>query len=134
MHPNDGRVVSNFIVQALKDEPITIYGDGNPTRSFCYVDDRVDGLMRLMNSDEALIGPVNPGNPGEFTILGLARKIIEITGSKSKIDHESLPRDDPRQRKPDIGLAEKELQWAPQIALTRELEKTITYFDKLMQA
>ncbi|MFZ1984258.1 MAG: UDP-glucuronic acid decarboxylase family protein [Desulfatitalea sp.] len=133
MHPNDGRVVSNFIVQALKGEPITIYGQGNQTRSFCYVDDLVEGLIRLMNSPDELTGPVNMGNPGEFTILELAQKVIALTGSKSKLVYKELPQDDPRQRKPDITLAQRELQWQPAIALESGLKKTIDYFDQLLK-
>ena len=133
MHPNDGRVVSNFIVQALKDQPITIYGNGSQTRSFCYVDDLVEGLIRLMNSAEEITGPINLGNPTEFTILELAQKVIEITGSKSQIIHKALPQDDPRQRKPDISLAHKELNWAPAIPLEQGLKKTIAYFDLLLR-
>jgi UDP-glucuronate decarboxylase len=131
MHPNDGRVVSNFIVQALKGENITIYGDGSQTRSFCYVDDLIDGMVRLMNSQDELVGPVNMGNPGEFTILALAEKIIDLTGSNSKIIFEELPLDDPKQRRPDISLAKKELDWEPMIGLDEGLKKTIEYFEKL---
>ena len=133
MHPNDGRVVSNFIVQALQNEDITIYGDGSQTRSFCYVDDLVEGLIRLMNSPDTLTGPINLGNPDEFTILELARKVIELTGSKSRIINAALPGDDPRQRKPDIRLAKKELQWEPAIRLDHGLKKTIAYFDRLLK-
>jgi len=133
MHPNDGRVVSNFIVQALKGESITIYGEGSQTRSFCYVDDLVEGLIRLMNSPDDVTGPVNLGNPGEFTILELAQKVIQLTGSKSKIINKELPQDDPRQRKPDIALAERTLQWRPTIDLESGLKKTIAYFDQLLQ-
>ncbi len=132
MHPNDGRVVSNFIVQSLKNAPITIYGDGSQTRAFCYVDDLVDGLIRLMESPDDVTGPVNLGNPSEFTILELARKVIELTGSNSKIIHEPLPQDDPKQRKPDISLAKRELQWEPKVTLEQGLKKTIAYFDKLL--
>ena len=132
MHPNDGRVVSNFIVQALKGEPITIYGEGLQTRSFCYVDDLIEGLLRLMRSADEFTGPVNLGNPGEFTILELAEKIISLTGSKSRLIHKELPQDDPRQRKPDITLAQKELQWQPQVLLEEGLKKTIEYFEQLM--
>lgn len=124
MHPQDGRVVSNFIVQALNNEPITVYGDGSQTRSFCYMDDLLEGMMRLMNHD-SLTGPVNIGNPGEFTILELAQKVIEKTGSKSKIIHKELPIDDPLQRKPDITLAKNKLDWEPKINLDQGLEKTI---------
>ncbi len=133
MHPNDGRVVSNFIVQALKGESITIYGEGNQTRSFCYVDDLVEGLIRLMNSPDDVTGPINLGNPGEFTILELAQKVIQLTGSKAKIIHKELPQDDPRQRKPDIALAERTLQWRPSIDLESGLKKTIAYFDQLLK-
>jgi len=131
MHPQDGRVVSNFIVQALNNEPITVYGDGSQTRSFCYMDDLLEGMMRLMNHD-SLTGPVNIGNPGEFTILELAQKVSEKTGSKSKIIHKDLPIDDPLQRKPDITLAKKELDWEPKINLDQGLEKTIAYFRTLL--
>jgi len=130
MHPNDGRVVSNFIVQALRDQEITIFGDGTQTRSFCYVDDLIEGMVRMMNGPDDFIGPVNLGNPGEVTMLALARKIIEITGSKSKIVHGPLPQDDPRQRQPDITLAEKKLGWRPEIGLEKGLKKTIQYFEK----
>jgi len=128
MHPNDGRVVSNFIVQALKGEPITIYGEGKQTRSFCYVDDLVDGLVRLMDSADESTGPVNLGNPGEFTILELAQKIIALTGSKSQIEFRPLPSDDPTQRKPDIGLATRMLDWTPRISLDEGLPRAIAYF------
>lgn len=131
MDPQDGRVVSNFIVQALNNELITVYGDGSQTRSFCYMDDLLEGMMRLMNHD-SLTGPVNIGNPGEFTILELAQKVIEKTGSKSKIIHKDLPIDDPLQRKPDITLAKKELDWEPKINLDEGLDKTITYFRELL--
>lgn len=130
MDPKDGRVVSNFIVQALKGEDITVFGDGTQTRSFCYVDDLLEGMMRLMNHD-SLIGPVNIGNPGEFTILELAQKVIEKTGSKSEIIHNDLPTDDPLQRQPKITLAKKELNWEPKIDLDTGLDKTITYFRSL---
>ncbi len=133
MHPNDGRVVSNFIVQALKGDPITIFGDGRQTRSFCYVDDLVEGLMRLMNSADELTGPVNLGNPSEFTIQELAQKVIDIIGSKSKLIFQTLPHDDPKQRKPDITLAQKELQWQPSIGLEEGLKKTIAYFDAFLK-
>lgn len=132
MHPNDGRVVSNFIVQSLKNSPITIYGDGSQTRAFCYVDDLVDGLIRLMETPDEFTGPVNLGNPGEFTILELARKVIALTGSTSKIIHEPLPQDDPKQRKPDISLAKSQLQWEPKVTLEQGLKKTIAYFDELL--
>jgi UDP-glucuronate decarboxylase len=133
MHPNDGRVVSNFIVQALKNQPITIYGDGSQTRAFCYVDDLVDGMIRLMNSREDFTGPVNIGNPTEFTILQLAQKVIDISGSRSRIIHKALPQDDPKQRKPDISLAQNELHWAPRIALEEGLTRTIGYFEELLR-
>ena len=128
MHPNDGRVVSNFIVQALKGEAITVYGDGQQTRSFCFVDDLIDGLVRLMNAPDEITGPMNLGNPHEIPILGLAEKIIALTGSKSKLDRKPLPEDDPLQRCPDIGFANKSLDWQPTIALEDGLEKTIDYF------
>jgi len=129
MHPNDGRVVSNFIVQALRNKPITLFGDGNQTRSFCYVDDLVDGLIRLMDSDDDLTGPVNLGNPNEFTIRQLAEKVIALTGSRSKIELRPLPTDDPKQRQPDISLARSVLKWAPKIQVDEGLKKTIAYFD-----
>jgi len=129
MHPNDGRVVSNFIVQALKNRPITLFGDGNQTRSFCYVEDLADGLIRLMDSGDDLTGPVDLGNPAEFTIRQLAEKIIALTGSRSKTEFRPLPTDDPRQRQPDISLARSALNWAPKIQLDEGLKKTIAYFD-----
>lgn len=132
MHPNDGRVVSNFIVQALKGEPITIYGSGNQTRSFCYVDDLVEGFLRLMNTPEDFTGPVNLGNPGEFTIAELAEKVLRMTGSKSELEYRPLPEDDPIMRKPDISLAREALGWGPKVALDEGLQKTIAYFDKLL--
>jgi len=132
MHPNDGRVVSNFIVQALQGEPITVYGDGSQSRSFCYVDDLIEAFVRLMDSEDDFTGPVNLGNPGEFTILELAEKVIEMTGSKSAIDFKPLPSDDPRQRKPDISLAQKKLGWEPKIRLEDGLEPTIKYFSDLL--
>ena len=132
MHPNDGRVVSNFIVQALMGSPISVYGKGSQTRSFCYVDDLIDGFILLMNSPDSFTGPVNLGNPNEFTILELAEKVIEITGSKSEIVFEELPADDPQQRQPDITLAKKELGWEPTIQLEKGLIKTINYFDELL--
>ncbi len=131
MHPNDGRVVSNFIMQALKNEPITIYGDGRQTRSFCYVDDMIDGLIRMMKTPEDFAGPVNLGNPEEFTIMELAQKILQLTGSKSKIIFQPLPVDDPRQRRPDIGLAKRELGWSPTVPLDEGLKKTIPYFQNI---
>ncbi len=133
MHPNDGRVVSNFIVQALKGEPITIYGDGSQTRSFCYVDDLVDGLMRLMGTAADFTGPVNLGNPGEFTIRRLAEIIIDMTGSQSKLVAMPLPADDPRQRQPNIALAKRALAWEPRIALEDGLKLTIAHFDQLLR-
>ena len=133
MHPNDGRVVSNFIVQALQNKPITIYGDGTQTRSFQYVDDLVEGMIRMMNSDKSFIGPVNIGNPGEFTILELAQKVIALTNSKSTITFQSLPQDDPLQRKPDISLANKKLNgWNPNYDLEKGLFKTIEYFKTVV--
>jgi len=133
MHPNDGRVVSNFIVQALKGEDITIFGDGQQTRSFCYVDDNIEGMYRLMNSREGFTGPVNIGNPGEFTMLELAENVIRLTDSKSKLKFLPLPQDDPMQRKPVIELAKKELDWEPTVNLEAGLKKTITYFDNLLK-
>jgi UDP-glucuronate decarboxylase len=132
MHPNDGRVVSNFIVQALKGEDITLYGDGEQTRSFCYVDDLVRGLMALMDSPDGVTGPINLGNPGEFTIRELAEQVIALTGSKSKLAHLPLPQDDPRKRRPDITKAKDLLDWQPDIALKDGLVKTIAYFDTLL--
>lgn len=134
MNPGDGRVVSNFIVQALKNEDITVYGDGKQTRSFCYVDDLVEGMCRMMNSREGFTGPVNLGNPVEFTMLELAKKVIELTGSKSQIVYMPLPSDDPTQRKPVIDLAKKELSWEPYIMLEEGLERTIEYFKKIGEA
>ena len=133
MHPNDGRVVSNFIVQALNNQDITLFGDGNQTRSFCYVDDLIEGMVRLMNTGDDVTGPVNVGNPGEFTIRELAEKVIQLTGSKSKLVFKPLPQDDPRQRKPDITLAKKVLGWEPKVPLEEGLKKTIEYFDKLLK-
>jgi len=127
MHPNDGRVVSNFIVQALKGNDITIYGDGSQTRSFCYADDLIDGMMRLMNTED-IVGPVNIGNPGEFTIKQLAEEVIALTGSKSKIIYQPLPSDDPKQRQPDITLAKEKLGWKPKVKLRDGLVRTIDYF------
>jgi UDP-glucuronate decarboxylase len=129
MHPNDGRVVSNFIIQALKGEDITIYGDGKQSRSFCYVDDLVDGLIRMMASDDDVTGPINIGNTSEFTMLELAEKVVALTSSRSKIRNMPLPQDDPRQRQPDIGLARKFLGWAPNVPLQMGLERTIAYFQ-----
>lgn len=128
MHPNDGRVVSNFIMQALRNEDITVYGEGRQTRCFCYVDELIDGLIRLMNSADDVTGPLNMGNPIEFTILELAEEIIKLTASKSKIVFKPLPQDDPQQRMPDISLAKKLLEWEPKVSLEEGLKKTIAYF------
>ena len=133
MHPNDGRVVSNFIVQALLGRDITVFGDGLQTRSFCYVDDMVDGLIRLMNTPEAVTGPINIGNPQEFTILELAAKIVELTGSRARIVHRARPQDDPQQRRPDISKANDVLGWAPQTPLAEGLRHTIEYFEALLR-
>jgi UDP-glucuronate decarboxylase len=132
MHPSDGRVVSNFIVQALLGRDITVFGDGGQTRSFCYVDDMVDGLVRLMNAPDAVIGPINIGNPQEFAVLELASKIVELTGSRSRIVHRPRPQDDPQQRRPDISKANDVLGWAPQTPLSDGLRRTIEYFDALL--
>ena len=132
MHPNDGRVVSNFIVQALRGEDITLYGEGLQTRSFCFVDDLVEGVLRLMRTPDAVTGPVNLGNPGEFTIRALAERVIALTGSPSRLVHMPLPSDDPRQRRPDIGLAGRLLDWKPTIELDEGLTRTIAYFDNLL--
>ena len=132
MHPGDGRVVSNFIVQALQGAPVTVYGDGRQTRSFCYVDDLIEGIVRLMNKPEQFTGPVNLGNPVAFTILELAEKVIGKTNSKSDIVFEALPADDPVQRQPDISLAISELGWEPTVALDQGLDSTIAYFDRLL--
>jgi len=129
MHPNDGRVVSNFIVQALRGEDITLYGDGEQTRSFCYVSDLVDGLIRLMNTEDDVTGPINLGNPGEFTIRQLAEQIIDLTNSSSQLVHKPLPQDDPRQRQPNIGRAKAALGWEPTIPLAEGLRPTIEYFQ-----
>jgi UDP-glucuronate decarboxylase len=134
MDKNDGRVVSNFIVQALKGNDITVYGKGDQTRSFQYVDDLVKGMIKTMETGDDFIGPVNIGNPSEFTILELAEKIIDITGSKSKIVYEPLPLDDPMQRQPDISLAKKNLDWEPSVKLEDGLVKTIHYFDELLKS
>lgn len=131
MHPNDGRVVSNFIIQALQNKDITVYGDGSQSRSFCYVDDLIEGMIRMMNTGDGFTGPVNLGNPTEFTILELATQVIELTHSQSKIIYMPLPEDDPTQRKPDISLAKKQLDWEPNIALREGLIKTINYFKDL---
>ena len=132
MHPNDGRVVSNFIVQALQNKPITLYGDGQQTRSFCYVDDLIEAFIRLMGTGDDFTGPVNTGNPKEFTIRELAEKVIELTGSRSKLTFEPLPSDDPMQRQPDISLAREKLGWEPKTQLEEGLRKTIAYFDELL--
>ena len=134
MHPDDGRVVSNFIVQALKNEPITLYGDGGQTRAFCYVDDLIEGAMRLMAAGDEVTGPVNLGNPDELSIRELADTVIEITGSKSKIEHRPLPVDDPAQRCPDISLAREVLKWEPRVPLKEGLGRTVAYFDELLKA
>jgi UDP-glucuronate decarboxylase len=133
MHPSDGRVVSNFIIQALQGEDITIYGDGSQTRSFCYVDELIDGFVRLMASPEKFTGPVNLGNPVEFTIKELAEKVVDMTGSRSKISYLPLPHDDPKQRQPDITLAKSNLNWEPKIPLEDGLIKTIKYFETLIE-
>ncbi len=133
MHPHDGRVVSNFIVQALKGEDITVYGDGSQSRSFQYVDDLLNGMIKMMGTDDEFTGPINIGNPDEFTIMELAEKVIAMTGTKSKIIYEPLPSDDPMQRCPDISLAKKKLDWEPKIKLEAGLEKTIAYFDQLLK-
>lgn len=132
MHPADGRVVSNFVVQALRGDPLTIYGDGRQTRSFCYVDDLVDGIVALMESDPDIVGPMNMGNPTEFTMLELAQTVKDVTGSRSAIEFKPLPVDDPRQRQPDIEFAKEALGWQPQIALEDGLRKTVEYFDELL--
>jgi UDP-glucuronate decarboxylase len=134
MHPNDGRVVSNFIVQALRGESLTLYGDGTQTRSFCFVTDLIDGLIRLMETPDDFTGPVNLGNPGEFTMLQLAREVIRLSGSSSTLVFQPLPSDDPRQRKPDISTAEKVLGWKPTIQLEEGLRRTIAYFDSLLSS
>jgi UDP-glucuronate decarboxylase len=132
MHPRDGRVVSNFIVQALRGADITIYGDGRQTRSFCYVDDLIDGLVRMMNNEQGFVGPVNIGNPNEFTMLELAQAVIRLTGSRSRLVFAPLPSDDPRQRQPDITVAKKNLQWQPAVALESGLGRTIEFFRTLL--
>ena len=132
MHPSDGRVVSNFIVQALRNEPITLYGDGTQTRSFCYVDDLIESFLRLMNTSDDVTGPINLGNPGEFTMIELAQKICDLTGSRSELIHKPLPMDDPKQRQPDIKLAKQVMGWEPEITLEEGLKPTIAYFDALM--
>jgi UDP-glucuronate decarboxylase len=133
MHPNDGRVVSNFVMQALTGRPVTLFGDGRQTRSFCYVGDLVDGLLRLMESPDEVTGPVNLGNPMEFTVRELAEKIVALTGSRSKLEFRPLPADDPKQRKPDITLAREKLSWEPKVALEDGLKKTIAYFDGMLK-
>ncbi len=133
MHPNDGRVVSNFIVQALKGENITIYGYGQQTRSFCYVDDLIEGFVRLMSTESGITGPVNLGNPGEFTILELAEKVLKLVGGKSKLTHLPLPADDPKQRQPNIELAKDKLGWEPKVSLDEGLKRTVDYFAKLLK-
>jgi UDP-glucuronate decarboxylase len=132
MHPNDGRVVSNFIVQALLGRDITVFGEGSQTRSFCYVADLIDGLLRLMNTADDVTGPINLGNPSEFTILELATKIIDLTGSPSRVVHQPLPQDDPRQRQPDIAQAKQVLGWTPRTSLEDGLTRTIEYFESLL--
>jgi len=132
MQPDDGRVVSNFIVQALRGEPLSIYGDGQQTRSFCYVDDLIEGMLRLMDSPEDCTGPVNIGNPGEFSMLELAERVLRLTGSRSRINFHPLPGDDPRQRQPDITLARSMLDWEPQVSLEDGLTETIGYFRELL--
>ncbi len=132
MHPNDGRVVSNFIMQALRGDEITIYGDGQQTRSFCYVDDLIDAFVRLMGSAKEITGPINLGNPGEFTMLELAEKVIAITGSTSRLTFKPLPQDDPKQRQPDISEAKKHLDWQPKVCLEDGLRETVAYFKKLV--
>lgn len=133
MHPNDGRVVSNFIVQALQNEPITIYGDGSQSRSFCYVDDLIEAFVRLMDTADDFTGPVNMGNPNEFSIIELAEKVIDLTGSKSKLINKPLPKDDPTQRQPDISLAKEKLGWEPKIELEEGLKNTIVYFENMLK-
>jgi UDP-glucuronate decarboxylase len=134
MHPKDGRVVSNFIMQALAGDDVTIYGDGSQTRSFCYVDDLIEGFLRLMGSDKELTGPVNLGNPVEFTVMELAELVLKLTGSKSRIVHLPLPADDPKQRRPDIGLAQRTLGWEPKVPLAEGLQQTISYFRQMRAA
>jgi UDP-glucuronate decarboxylase len=132
MHPNDGRVVSNFIVQALHGADVTIYGDGSQTRSFCYVDDLIDGMLKMMDSEKGFYGPVNLGNPGEFTMLELAERVLRLTGSRSRIVHRPLPEDDPKQRKPDMTLARSKLDWRPRVSLDDGLKETVAYFKRLL--
>jgi UDP-glucuronate decarboxylase len=133
MHPNDGRVVSNFIVQALRNQPVTLYGDGTQTRSFCYVDDLIEGFVRFMDSPDELTGPVNLGNPVESSMVELAETIIELTGSSSEMVRKPLPKDDPRHRCPDISLAKNYLDWTPIVSLHEGLKQTIAYFDQLLR-
>ena len=133
MHPNDGRVVSNFIVQALLGRDITVFGDGSQTRSFCYVDDLIEGLIGLMGTADSVTGPVNLGNPNEFTMLALASMVISLTGSRARIVHRPLPQDDPRQRQPDISKAKELMSWAPRTNLKDGLVRTISYFEKLLE-
>ena len=132
MHPNDGRVVSNFIVQALNNKPITIYGDGSQTRSFCYVDDLITGMIKLMESQKSITGPINMGNPSEFTMIELAELVIKLTSSRSKLKFKPLPEDDPKQRQPNISLAKSKLNWSPKVSLEEGLNKTIIYFKNLL--
>ena len=132
MHPNDGRVVSNFIVQALNNKPITIYGDGSQTRSFCYVDDLITGMIKLMESHKSITGPINIGNPSEFTMIELAELVIKLTSSRSKLKFKPLPEDDPKQRQPNISLAKSKLNWSPKVSLEEGLNKTIIYFKNLL--
>jgi UDP-glucuronate decarboxylase len=133
MHPNDGRVVSNFNVQALRGQDITIYGDGQHTRSFCYVDDLVEGMLKMMETEKDFTGPINIGNPGEFTMLELAEKVVSLVGSKSKLVYAPLPQDDPRQRKPNIDLARSKLDWSPKVNLEDGLKETIAYFRRALE-
>jgi UDP-glucuronate decarboxylase len=132
MHPNDGRVVSNFIVQALKGEDITIYGDGSQTRIFCYVDDLIEGFVRMMDTEAGFTGPVNLGNPNEFSMLELVEKVLQLVGGHSKLVYQPLPIDDPRQRQPNIALAKEKLDWVPEVQLEDGLKETIAYFRKLL--
>lgn len=134
MFMHDGRVVSNFVVQALQNEDITIYGDGSQTRSFQYVDDLIEAMVRMMATEDSFVGPVNVGNPGEFTIKELAEKVIEMTGSRSRLVYKPLPADDPTQRKPDIALAKKKLAWEPKVSLEEGLKKTISYFEEELRS
>ena len=132
MHPEDGRVISNFIVQALQGQDLTVYGDGSQTRSFCYVDDLIDGLIALMHSPDNFIGPVNLGNPGEYTMLEVAEMVLKLTGTRSKIVFKPLPQDDPTQRQPDITLARHALGWEPKVAFEEGLQRTVAYFQTLL--